>query len=143
MPFLDTLEKGITRARDFGERNRLCCEISLRETHRKECLTALGEQYYDALKQGLAPDCSVLYRELQTVDQEIRLLRREVKRLGKAAVCPNCKEKLPAAGAYCPACGTKLWKKRICLHCGAALDEGADFCVNCGNRTAYPGDRSE
>ena len=81
MPFLDTLEKGIAKAKDFGERNRLLGEINVREMHKKECLTALGEQYYDALKHGVTPDCSVLYQELQTVDQELCILQRESFRL--------------------------------------------------------------
>lgn len=142
MPFLDTLEKGITKAKDFGERNRLLGEINVREMHKKECLTALGEQYYDALKHKVTPDCSVLYRELQTVDQELRILQREMQKLSKTLVCPKCGVKLSAPCAFCPACGTKLQRKDVCRWCGAALDEGADYCVNCGQRTADSKDRS-
>ena len=44
MPFLETIEKGITKARDFGELSRLNGEIAIRENHRKECFTVLGEK---------------------------------------------------------------------------------------------------
>jgi hypothetical protein len=143
MPFFETIEKGITKAKDLGELSRLNGEIALRENHRKECFTALGEKYYDALKQGLTPDCSVLYQELEAVDQELERLRRDVQKLRKVMICPGCGAKLTCFGAFCPVCGAELVKRHVCPNCGAALDPGANFCVNCGNRMAEPDSRGE
>lgn len=143
MPFFETIEKGITKAKDLGELSRLNGEIALMENHRKECFTALGETYYDALKQGLTPDCSVLYQELEAVDQELERLRRDVQKLRKVMICPGCGAKLTCFGAFCPVCGAELVKRHVCPNCGAALDPGANFCVNCGNRMAEPDSRGE
>lgn len=143
MPFLETIERGITKAKDLGEISRLSGEIALRENHRKECLAALGEKYYDAVKHGLTPDGSVLCRELETVDQELEQLRREVQKLRKIMICPGCGAKLTCFGAFCPVCGAELIKKHVCPSCGAALDPDANFCVNCGNRTAGQDSRED
>ena len=135
MPFLETIEKGITKARDLGELSRLNGEIAMRENHRKECFTVMGEKYYRSLKDGTIPDCTALYREIETVEKELEQIKREIQRLRKVIICPGCGTKLSAAGAFCPRCGAELARKNTCPNCGAALDPGANFCVNCGNRT--------
>lgn len=141
MPFLDVIEKGITKAKDLGELSRLNGEIAMREIHKKECFAVMGEKYYDALKNGFTPDCSVLYQELQKIDQELELLKREVQKLKKVMICPRCSTKLTSFSAFCPNCGEELIKKNICPNCGAVLDSDASFCVNCGNRIAVLQDR--
>lgn len=143
MPFLDTIEKGITKVRDLGELSRLNGEIAIRETHRKECFTVMGEKYYDSLKKGTIPDCTILYREIQNIEKELEHLKREIQKLRKIMICPKCGSRLTSFGAFCPVCGTELMKKNICSSCGAVMDPGANYCVNCGNRTLYTGIRGE
>ena len=143
MPFLETIEKGITKARDFGELSRLNGEIAIRENHRKECFTVLGEKYYHSLKDGQKPDCTILYQELEAIDRELEQLRGEVQRLKKVVICPKCSTKLTSFGTFCPVCGSELTKRNVCPVCGAPLDPGARFCVNCGGRTTGADDGGE
>lgn len=139
MPILDTIEKGIIKAKDLGEISRLNGEIAIREAHRKECFTVMGEKYYESLKNGTIPDCVVLYREIDNIEKELEHLRREILKLRKVMICPKCGSRLTSVGAFCPVCGTELMKKNTCPGCGAVLDPGANYCVNCGNRTPYTG----
>lgn len=134
MPFFEKIEKGITKAKDLGELSRLNGEVSVRENHRRECLTVMGEKYYDSLKRGQLPDCTVLYQEIESVDRELEQLRREIQKLRKIMLCPGCGRKLTSPGAFCPFCGTELMKKNKCPFCGAALDQDANFCVSCGKQ---------
>lgn len=134
MPFLETIEKGITKVKDLGEQSRLSGEIAIRENHKKECFTAMGERYYRSLKDGTIPDCTALYREIETVEKELEQIRRQMQRLRKVVICPGCGAKLSCAGAFCPCCGAALLRKHTCPGCGAALDPGANFCINCGKR---------
>ena len=90
MPFLETIEKGITKARDFGELSRLNGEIAIRENHRKECFTVLGEKYYHSLKDGQKPDCTILYQELEAMDRELEQLLLQVGR-GDREAFARCK----------------------------------------------------
>ncbi len=135
MPFLETIEKGITKVKDLGEQSRLSGEIAMRENHRKECFTAMGERYYRSLKDGTIPDCTALYREIEGVEREMEQIQRQIQRLRKMVICPGCGAALASAGAFCPHCGAELIRKNTCPVCGAALDPGANFCVSCGNRT--------
>lgn len=141
MPILDAIEKGITKARDLGELSRLSGEIAMRERHQKERFAVLGERYYDALKHGTAPDCAVLYEELEAIDQELLQLRKQMQKVRRVTICPRCGTRLPSFGAFCPACGAGLATNGVCPHCGAPLDADAKFCVNCGKQTTEPGDR--
>lgn len=143
MPFLETIEKGITKVKDLGEQSRLSGEIAMRENHRKECFTAMGERYYRSLKDGTIPDCTALYREIETVEKEMEQIRRQMQRLWKVVICPECGAKLAHAGAFCPCCGAALLQKGTCPVCGAALDPGANFCVNCGKRTQETSSKGE
>ncbi len=139
MPVLDAIEKGIAKARDLGELSRLNGEAAMRERHRRECFTALGEKYYDAHKHGYIPECAVLYEELDAIDREMELLQREMQKVRKVTVCPGCGAKLTSYGVFCPFCGAERVKKSVCPECGAALDPDARYCVNCGKQTADPG----
>ncbi len=134
MPFLETIEKGISKARDLGELSRLNSEIAIRETHRKECFTVMGEKYYDSLKNGTVPDCRILYREIENIEGELEGLQRQIQRLQKVMICPGCRAKLTIVSAFCPFCGAELAKRNLCPNCGAVLDPEANYCVNCGNR---------
>lgn len=143
MPFLETIEKGITKAKDLGELSRLSGEIAMREDHRKECFAVMGERYYHALKNGLTPDCSVLYQELEAMDEELEQLRKRVQKLKRVRICPGCGSKLSCSGAFCPVCGMELVKKNVCPYCKAELDEDARYCVNCGKQIPDTGSGGE
>jgi len=143
MPFFETIEKGITKARNLGEISRLNGEIALRENHRKECFTVMGEKYYDSLKKGFTPDCSILYQEIENIERELEQLEKEIQKLRKVMICPKCGVKLVSYGTYCPVCGAELIKKNICPYCKAVMDADANFCVNCGKRTTDLTDRGE
>jgi len=50
--------------------------------------------------------------------------------------CQECGEKVEEKIQFCPFCGKKLIKPKICSNCGTKLKEKFMFCPECGNKWA-------
>lgn len=49
-----------------------------------------------------------------------------------AAVCPDCKNAIPADSRFCPLCGHQQLVFQQCSRCGKNLPPSARFCPKCG-----------
>lgn len=52
------------------------------------------------------------------------------------AACPNCGTAVEPGAKFCPNCGQKLDQQRHCTNCGAPLANTARFCGECGTPVA-------
>lgn len=48
--------------------------------------------------------------------------------------CQECRKKVEENFQFCPFCGKKLIKPKICSNCGAKLKENFMFCPECGKK---------
>ena len=51
---------------------------------------------------------------------------------GSQPVCKKCGTALQSGARFCLNCGNKVEEGKACPHCGTVLPEGAKFCFNCG-----------
>ena len=48
--------------------------------------------------------------------------------------CQECGKKVDEAFQFCPFCGKKLIKPKICMNCGMKLKDNFKFCPECGRK---------
>lgn len=85
-------------------------ELSVLEAKKSDDFRALGELYYNKLKEGLAEDgdSAELVAAIDDKNSKITKLKDEINNIKNKRICPKCGGAVEKSANYCNICGARL-----------------------------------
>lgn len=112
MSFLDDVKKfgkNLTdKGKDIVEITKLNSQINGEKDKIRDIYAKIGEQVYQAFKNGSETGYTDLCNEIVQIENKIKELTDKLLELKNALKCPNCGAEVTKESAFCPKCGTKL-----------------------------------
>lgn len=112
MAFFDDVKKfgkNLTdKGKDIVEITKLNSQINTEKENIKALYLKIGEEVYQAYKNGGESAYAELCGQIAEIDAKIQELSNKVLELKNASKCPSCGAEVTKETAFCPKCGTKL-----------------------------------
>lgn len=106
----DVFDNVAKKTGEIVEEQKLKSRIRTMNKENQAAFLAMGKKLYEDFKDGSLSDIGFAdtCREIETRDEQIRELRKQIAETKGLQMCSQCQAHLEPDAIYCPKCGAKV-----------------------------------
>lgn len=145
--FSKMTQTAVSKSKDVAEITKLTLNNNSLESEITSVSNQIGEY---VVANNLLADDEIVGQKLNQIEElraAIAANEAKIREIKNINVCPVCGAEVPMTSNFCDKCGAPMKKdepvveeeapvvERVCVKCGTALESGAVFCPNCGEKS--------